>query len=167
MNYNYFTELNYRADRILQYYTEERLNSLPLIPYFGFTGAPLGPHIYLQDKLLHHINKHFAILYAGVIKLDPYTIYDWHTDTKRTVALNMLLTGHKSSYSIFKRSQAGVVINTTHLDYKTDTLYVFNTQQEHMVVNTYENRWLFTVEFQDEILYDDMVLWIKENGYGK
>ena len=166
MNCEYFLELNYTPKTIIEYYTPERLSGLPTVPYFGFNGAPLGPHMFLQDRMLSELNKYYPILYAGVVKLDPYTIYDWHTDTKRTVALNMLLTAHESSYSIFKISRAGVIIDSLHLNYKPNTIYVFNTQKEHMVINAYEDRWLFTVEFKDEVLYDDMVVWIKENGYG-
>ena len=163
---NPFFELKYQSKLINDYYNLEKLSTLPVVPYFGFNGAPLGPHIFLQDQMMDQLNKTYPILYAGVVKLDPYTIYDWHTDSRRTVALNMLLTAHESSYSIFKTRAAGMIIDTIHLNYKPNTLYIFNTQKEHMVVNTHENRWLFTVEFKDEIFYDDMVLWIKENGYG-
>lgn len=166
MNCEYFFELNYTPKIITEYYSSEKLSGLPIVPYFGFNGAPMGPHIFLQDQMLDQLNQTYPILYAGVVKLDPYTIYDWHTDTKRTVALNMLLTAHDSSHSIFNTGKAGMIIDTLHLNYKPNTLYVFNTQKEHMVINTHEDRWLFTVEFQDQIFYDDMVLWIKENGYG-
>ena len=166
MSEQFFTEINHNPETIINYYDANRLKSLPLLSYFGFKGAPLGPHIFLQDRMLKELNDAYPIHYAGVVKLDPYTVYDWHTDSVRTVSLNMLLTAHTSSHSIFTSNKAGVVIETTHLNYRPHTLYLFNTQKEHMVVNTHEDRWLFTVEFQDEIFYDDMVLWIKENGYG-
>lgn len=166
MNCDYFFKINYTPEIIIDHYASKKLSGLPIIPYFGFTGAPLGPHIFLKDPMLNKLNNSYPILYTGVVKLDPYTIYDWHTDQRRTVALNMLLTAHNSSYSVFKTGKSGVIIDTIHLEYEPNTLYVFNTQKEHMVVNGGEDRWLFTVEFIDQIFYDDMVLWIKENGYG-
>lgn len=150
---------------IISYYENRRLENLTLVPYFGFTGAPLGPHIYLQDEFMKALNDAYPILYCGVVHMKPHSIYDWHVDSARTVAINMLLTAHDSSHSIFGKSREGMIVNTQELKYKPHTMYIFNTQIEHMVINWEENRYLFTIEFKDPISYDELVHWAKENKY--
>ena len=165
MNCNNFTELKIVPNRIVEYYDERRLSNLAMIPYFGFNGAPLGPHIYLGDEFISHLNDTFPILYSGVVHMRPYTIYDWHVDSVRTVAINMLLSAHDTSHSIFDTGRSGMIIDTQELIYKPNTMYIFNTQVPHMVVNTRQERYLFTIEFKDPISYDELVHWTKENKY--
>lgn len=165
MDGKYFKLINYSSEMINNYYDSKRLSSLPLYSYFGFHGSPLGPHIYLQDALLNNINNSMPIKYAGVIKLDPHTVYNWHIDQERRVAINMLLTANDDSHCVFSDNTNQIVIKTTELKYEPGRLYLFNTQYPHMVLNGHSDRWLFSVEFHSDIDYNMVLDWLKENNY--
>ncbi len=164
MSYKYFIPFNTSPTKVADYYSSIDLENLQYFPYFGFNVSPLPESIYMEDPLLSQVNKQFEFLYAGIIKMSPWSIYTWHTDTQRTAALNMLLTANDSSYSIFNAGQKDMIINTIPLNYNKDTLYVFNTQEEHMVFNTHEDRYLFSIEFKDPVRYIDIIRWGKQNN---
>lgn len=161
----YFVKLNYRPEAIVKYYNDNKLNNLLLYKYFGFQGTPLGPHIYLKDKFINDLNNDIPIKYAGVIKLEPHTVYNWHTDQKRRVAINMLLTAHNDSHCLFTDDMYQIQVKTTELKYQPQTLYLFNTQYPHIVINNSQNRYLFSLEFDEKIDYTTLMEWTKANGY--
>lgn len=164
-NEKFYTELNISPEIINKFYSDKNIDSLLLYLYFGFEGSPLGPHIYLKEPFLKDLNNSFPIKYAGVIKLRPQTVYNWHTDTKRRVAINMLLTANNDSHCLFTDNIDQIQIKTAELKYLPNSLYIFNTQYPHMVMNGSSDRWLFSVEFSEDVDYTTLVNWCKNNGY--
>ena len=165
MSDRFYQKINTYPQIINKFYKDKGMNSLVLYSYFGFEGSPMGPHIYLQEPFINDVNKIFPIKYAGVIKLHPYRVYNWHVDTERRVAINMLLTANNDSHCLFSDDINQIQIKTTELKYDPDTFYLFNTQYPHMVLNGHSDRWLFSVEFQPNIDYNMVLAWLKDNNY--
>jgi hypothetical protein len=97
---------------------------------------------------------------VGIIKLDPYTCYDWHTDTRRGVGINMLLTTFDRSVCAFASNKEGTVFEIEELKYKPATYYIFNTQVPHTVYNFETTRYLMSVEFakdKSELSFEDLL----------
>jgi hypothetical protein len=70
------------------------------VKYFHFDAKPVMPNILVKDHFLSWLAGRYNFM-AGVLKLDPYTCYNWHTDTRRGVGINMLLTPNTRSYCAF------------------------------------------------------------------
>ena len=133
---------------------------------------------WLEGILLN--NAHYANREAGwnidvsshyneqvqLAKYETGHFYDWHKDTRRGVAVNMLLTPHARSFCVFTDKKEGVVFNTQELKYKPTTYYLFNTQQFHTVYNFETTRYLLSIEFKkdlNELSFEDLLKDIKEN----
>lgn len=100
---------------------------------------------------------------AGVLKMDPYTCYDWHVDGKRLGTINMLLKGGWSQ-CLFRKSK-GHYFKIEELPYKLDTYYLFNTQVPHTVINYQHERLLFSIEFEEPVPYERLVNWAQSRVY--
>lgn len=119
------------------------------VPYYNFDTLPVPAELLLLDPTLKALSKKRRF-HAGILRLPPNTCYNWHTDTDRNVALNMLLCDDGHSKCVFAPGTAGLVMPITELKYKPDTYYVFNTRVMHTVFNFSTKRYLFSVEFLDE-----------------
>ena len=60
--------------------------------------------IIFEDDFFKWLVKRYHFV-AGILKLDPYTCYDWHTDTRRGVGINMLLTTNQRSFCVFTENK--------------------------------------------------------------
>ena len=127
--------------------------------HYNFDAKRIPPEIIFQDDFFIWLTHRYSFV-AGVLKLDPYTCYDWHTDTRRGVGINMLLTTFDRSVCAFAPNKEGVVFEIEELKYKPSTYYIFNTQVSHTVYNFETTRYLMSVEFakdKDELSFDDLV----------
>jgi hypothetical protein len=98
--------------------------------------------------------------------MDPYTCYDWHTDSRRGVGINMILTPFMRSSSLFAPNKEGQVFKVEEVPYKPITYYVFNTQTPHTVYNYEATRYVFSIEFEkdkDQLTFEQLVKDIKDN----
>jgi hypothetical protein len=86
-------------------------------------------------------------LAVGILRLDPHTTYDWHTDTRRGVCINMLLNNAQSN-CLFSVGAALATHSFVELKYRLGSYYIFNNQVPHMVINFNESRYLMSVEFE-------------------
>jgi len=141
-----FLELPYKSTL-----AEELANIAPSLPpqawgdYYNFEASPIPQEVALLDPVLANLANHYDFQ-AGVLRLPPSTCYNWHTDTKRKVSINMLLSGF-NSHCLFAKNKDDTVMQTAELKYKPSTYYVFDTQTPHTVINFNEPRYLFSVEF--------------------
>ena len=117
--------------------------------YYNFMAVPVPREILRLDSFMVSLAKK-RTFHAGVLKMEPNTCYNWHTDTDRKTGLNMLLSDDGNSRCVFLAGEPGVVFKTQELKYKPDTYYVFNTQIPHAVLNTEKPRYLFSVEFLEK-----------------
>ncbi len=133
-------------------------NSEPWTTYFDFRLKVVPSEIFLKDEFLTWLSRGY-VFHAAVLKLDPYTCYDWHTDTNRGVSVNMLLNPDIRSYCLFSPNRGlqtdddidgDTVFNIEELSYKASTYYLFNTQVQHTIYNFEDTRYLFSVEFSKD-----------------
>jgi hypothetical protein len=134
------------------------------VKYYNFEAIPVHPNLLLHDSFLSYLAKKRAF-YAGILRMPPNTCYNWHVDTDRKVGLNMLLADDNKSRCLFiEDEKPGLVFTTKELKYQPGTYYVFNTQKPHMVLNTTQPRYLFSLEFTDkdsELTFDELCLDLK------
>lgn len=116
--------------------------------YYNFNATPV-PYAFLHRDPLITTLAGKRRFHAGILKMDPRTCYNWHTDTDRMVGLNMLLGDDGESQCLFIDGPPGPVFKTRELVYQPNTYYVFNTQVPHMVLNTSQPRYMFSLEFLD------------------
>lgn len=117
-------------------------------PYYNFYAVQVPFELAFKDPVLHALGTQHTLA-VGVIRLDPYTTYDWHTDTRRGVSINMLINNAKS-HCIFSQENTGATHRFTELEYKPNTYYLFNNQVPHMVMNFGQSRYLLSVEFEED-----------------
>lgn len=135
------------------------------VKYFNFDARPILPEVILKDNFFKWLADRYSFM-GGVLKLDPYTCYNWHTDTRRGVGINMLLTPNTRSYCAFGLDPSQFVFKIEELKYKPNTYYLFNTQVPHTVYNFETTRYLFSIEFEkdkDELTYAQLCQDIKDN----
>lgn len=144
---------------------DEAHSSSDWINYYNFK-AKLVPHeILFQDEFFKWLIKRYDFI-AGILRLDPYTCYNWHTDTRRGVGINMLLTPHSRSFCAFAPDTSDQVFKIQELKYKPSTYYIFNTQVPHTVYNFETTRYLMSVEFAketEELSFEDLLVDIRSN----
>jgi hypothetical protein len=135
------------------------------VDYFNFKAKIIPPEILFEDNLFKWLVKRYDFI-AGILRLDPYTCYDWHTDTRRGVGINMLLTPETRSICAFTHNKEDAVFKIEELKYKPSTYYLFNTQVSHTVYNFETTRYLMSVEFakdKDELSFEDLLKNIQTN----
>lgn len=125
--------------------------------YHEFDFIPV-PHSILDGEPFF---KGLPAFYAGIVKMDPYTCYDWHVDGKRRGVINMLLTGFDSSLLLFKASKDEVYFKTSTYSYTPSHYHLFNTQVPHTILNGPETRYLFSTEFLEPVEYKEMESWFE------
>lgn len=143
-------------------------NSSQWIDYYNFKAKLVPPEMLFEDEFFKWLVKRYDFI-AGILKLDPYTCYDWHTDTRRGVGINMLLTPEARSICAFTHNKEDAVFKIEELKYKPSTYYLFNTQVPHTVYNFETTRYLMSVEFakdKNELTFEDLVKDVR-NNYGK
>ena len=124
-------------------------------PYYNFSAVQVPFELAFNDPVLAGIGAKHSLA-IGIVRLDPYTTYDWHIDTKRGVSINMLLNDVKSN-CLFSVGEAEATHKFLELKYQPKTYYVFNNQIPHMVINFAQTRYLMSVEFKadkDELTFD-------------
>ena len=130
--------------------------------YYNFKAIQVPVEMLSKDPFLVDLfHKHPFV--AGIVQLSPCVCYDWHTDTRRGVGVNMLLTPEIKSHCLFTSAE-GAQFPFEELVYEPDTYYLFNTQIRHTVINFYEPRYLFTVEFaenKDQLSFESLLEQIK------
>jgi len=166
------TNMNYMPVRTWSEISSDLLwhamNAKDWVEYYNFTATPIPVDILARDKFLVKLAGKRKF-HAGILKMDPNTCYNWHVDSDRKVGLNMLLLDDEASRCFFADGQIGVVTKTEELKYVHGKYYVFNTQVPHMVINTTEPRYLFSVEFLDEdrgLTFDELCEDVKGMNHG-
>lgn len=135
------------------------------LPYYNFDAKQLPHELIFQDEFFVWLAQRYSFI-AGVLRLDPYTCYNWHTDTRRGVGVNMLLTPNTRSFCAFAVDADQLVFKIEELKYKPNTYYLFNTQIPHTVYNFETTRYLMSVEFakdRDELSFNDLLKDIQTN----
>lgn len=126
--------------------------------YHNFDAIQVPFDLAFSDPVLHMLGLQHELA-VGILRLDPYTTYDWHVDGRRGVSVNMLLNDVKSS-CLFEVSSDEATHRFTELKYAPKAYYLFNNQVPHMVINYAQSRYVMSVEFAEakEALTFDQLL---------
>jgi len=146
------------ADKLLEF----AMGSGSWQRYHNFDAIQVPFDIAFSDPILYMLGMQHKLA-VGILRLDPYTTYDWHVDGRRGVSINMLLNDVKSS-CMFEVGHDEATHTFLELKYTPKTYYVFNNQVPHMVINFAESRYLMSVEFvegKDELTYEQLLGEIK------
>jgi hypothetical protein len=126
--------------------------------YHNFDVVQVPFELAYSDPVIAGIGEKHPLA-VGILRLDPYTTYDWHVDTNRGVCINMLLNDVKSQ-CLFSEGETEATHVFLELKYQPKTYYVFNNQVPHMVINYAQTRYLMSVEFQankNELTYENFL----------
>ena len=121
--------------------------------------------IYSKDPLFEKLRSiirpdEFACL---IFKIPAQTYYGLHIDTVRHSAFNMLLNDYSNSVSFFANTEfAFTQCSISELLYEQDSLYLFNTQHKHGVLNQGDDRYVLSI--QGNKSYNDALMFIKEHN---
>lgn len=103
---------------------------------------------------------------AALIRMSGHENYNWHVDTTRGVAVNMLVA-HEKSTVLFATRVTGCRKPVHVHDYEIGQYYVFNTQVPHTITNLgSQDRILFTTIFErkrEELTFQDLAADIRTN----
>jgi hypothetical protein len=130
--------------------------------YHNFHAIQVPFDLVFSDSVLHTLGMQHSLA-VGILRLDPYTTYDWHVDTRRGVSINMLLNNVKS-HCLFSVRETEATHGFLELKYQPKTYYAFNNQVPHMVINFEEPRYLMSVEFKedkDQLTFEQLLREIK------
>lgn len=167
----YFEEL-----KISQFFSA-KISSIALDPqttwqdYFNFVATSIPTEYLFGDQFYHWLYKKHPYK-AGLLKMDDKSIYNWHTDTNRGVCINCMLPTPNTSYTFFRLKYKPGVNITQHklieLQYYPGVRYLFNNQQQHMVINYDGLRFMLTLEFEknkNELSFEQLSSEINELYY--
>jgi hypothetical protein len=117
--------------------------------YYGWDGYSIPMDVMVKEPILKKLHEKYRIKLAGFITIEPFTTYDWHTDTNRGVSINMIMTPNVNSVSMFgKMGKYKEQHKFTELKYQPQTFYAFNNNYLHQVINFDKPRVMFSLEFE-------------------
>lgn len=137
------------------------------VPYYNFNALLIPNEILYEDKLLKDLGE-IRTFHAGILKTPPSHCYNWHMDTDRNAALNMLVYDDGKSRCIFAPNGMEIVVPIVELKYEPNHFYAFNTKLMHMVLNSDTPRYLLSLEFMGKdygLTYQQLLNDLKELGY--
>lgn len=137
--------------------------------HHGFDLVVVDERIWSCELLLNVINQKFKIAHCTILKIDANVNYNWHTDSSRGLAINMLVRDGRS-HCLFGFEQDSYNDKFVELKYNPHTFYLFNTQHRHSVINFDSPRYLFSVEFAEDktqLTYNEVYNWCNEQGMFK
>lgn len=133
--------------------------------YYAFKAKPIPTEIVDKDPFFRWLRQRYKFRCA-ILNIAPNTIYDWHTDDRRGVCINMKLSTDDRSTSAFELERSSLSVKFHELQYEPNTYYVFNPQVTHFVINHHTERYIFSVEFERDdvsLSYEDLLEDIKFN----
>jgi hypothetical protein len=165
----FFYKLKTRSEFIQKYAHEQIIEKKnKFVYYHGFKAIRIDKIIWHQEPILKRIDEYFPIANVGLLIIDPFKCYKWHVDAERKFALNLLLDGFDTSYSIFSDNykESSLQADILHLKYDKNYFYAFNTKVYHTVFNLNEKRHLISVEFllNTKYSYDDFLNYCLSNN---
>lgn len=162
-----YHEITQKAEFLPQYF-KDNFDSFTWNKYFQFDAVELPIQLVLDNEpILKKLHKTFEIEGVGFLRVTKHSTYNWHKDKNRGVTINLLVSTPETSHCIFARDSDSIVSNITELKYEPNTFYIFNTQVSHMVINTGEDRYMFSVRFKlnrEKLSYFHIKNWAISNA---
>lgn len=146
---NYFYEIPIKstiAKDLLEFALDKTTNYSQGSVAQGFLVAKVPYHIVSKDLFLCELSNATKNFNPRIFKMLPYTCYNWHVDTNRGCAINMLLTG-PDSHCYFGKHQGTSLLEYQELAYSPDTYYLFNTEELHTIINGSRDRYVLSLGY--------------------
>lgn len=93
-------------------------------------------------KFIEHFKTHNRL---SVFRSEPNTSYQWHHDSTREAALNLLIDGFDSFCLFGQPAPKNFYINLAKLQHKPCTYYLMNTTKFHSVYVFNQKRYLVSI----------------------
>ena len=120
----------------------------------------VSPSRFFKTKFCQDLSKEFGEIRTNFIKNGPMTVYDWHRDLDRKVAINFLLAEAPNSLTLFRDKEYGVDrmrYNIEVCSYTPRKPVIFNTTIQHTVINYNDQpRFILSLIFPMEVNYFDV-----------
>jgi hypothetical protein len=156
---DYFFETNYKstiAQDLLDFALDKETDYSRGSVSQGFLVAKVPDYIILKDQFLSDLIRIKISNNARIFKMLPYTCYNWHTDTNRGCAINMILSGF-DSHCYFGKYQSSSLLEYRELVYKPNVYYLFNTEQLHTVINGSQDRYILSIGYHKPNKFNDIL----------
>lgn len=114
------------------------------------------PDIY---KIIKHFNCEDRL---SVFKVGPSCSYDWHSDTIRGAAFNLLLNSFDSMIVFGESSIYRSHNNLCRLQYEPNTYFLLNVSKQHCVFNFDEARYIVSIGVP-EAKYEEVEAYLINN----
>lgn len=131
---------------------------------FEFNRLPLPLELFTNETFLYDVIKKFHCYKRfSIFKWEPYTAYEWHTDSPRNAAINFLLDG-KNSLCLFGKKiidEDENIKNLKVLEYTENNCFLLNTAERHSVINFDNERYIMSVCIPHPWSFNDVVDYLK------
>lgn len=121
--------------------------------YWGWRALKLDTESVIEgDLFLEWLHARHPFK-AGILAMQPWSFYTWHTDGRRGVSVNMLVdprSGTHHSMFALPRDKSHSTGRFIELIYEPNTFYLFDNQIEHAVYNFEGHRFMFSLEFDED-----------------
>jgi len=102
--------------------------------------------------VLSKLLDNFTWFSALIFKMDPFSLYDWHVDSKdqapaipgKTFSINLLLQNQRSSLLVANESP-DTRTRFTEFQYEPNRLYLLRSNIPHAIVNFEQTRYLLSI----------------------
>lgn len=131
----------------LQNIVQEKLNWQK---HFGFDCVELTQSWIDAEPVLAAVDQVYPIGRLGLLRIPPFTFYDWHVDAYRQCCINMQINLEHPSHTLFGYQVDDHNKDVIELRYQPRTFYLFNNQIEHCVANLGGPRYVFSLYFKEE-----------------
>ena len=152
-----YAKLQGEADYLLHYSDWIIKHEDRWTDHFGFKAVELDRDVLLEEEpLLALVNFYNPIARMGILRVKPHNFYDWHVDEHRLSCINLLLSTEHHSHTLFGIQYDHLNREILELKYEPKRYYLFNNQVQHCVCNLDEDRYLFSIYFQEEMRFKDV-----------
>jgi hypothetical protein len=151
-----FFKIPYKSTIFNDIYKYLETNTDEWVWYKEFNIKVIPQILLLNDPFFKFLKSHCNFM-GGVLNIAPNICYSFHTDDDRKASINMLLS-NSPSHCIFSPTRINDrLLNIVELVYEPETYYVLNTTVPHMVINFNLPRFMFSIQFLQDISYDDVL----------
>lgn len=157
-----YAPLKVKAGSLFKYLQELVHSSLDWNKHFGFDCIEIDNSWIEQELALSQVHKLHPIKQLGLLRVAPYSFYDWHVDVYRQSCINMLINLDHHSHTLFGYQQDEHTKDVIELRYQPRTFYLFNNQIDHCVANLDGPRYVFSLYFNKETHFEFIKKDLKE-----
>lgn len=160
---NCFVPLKQKAELLVDYAHWLIDQNVQWTKYFNFDAAVIDDCLIQQEPALKAVHAVAPIKQLGLLRVNRFSMYDWHVDQYRLSCINLLISDKKTSHTLFGEQKDESNKNICELMYEPSTYYLFNNQIQHCVINLGGPRYLVSLYFETETPYEALKNLFVEN----